>query len=77
MHRNGARAVLRGAAGGNTCGLPDRQEARRVSEPLFPEGVRAAMRMGTSSAWAADLTAADLPALLWMVGEYGRRAGHV
>lgn len=48
-----------------------------MSEPLFPEGARAAMRMGTSSAWAADLTAADLPALVWMVGEYGRRASHV
>ena len=48
-----------------------------MSEPLFPDDVRAAMRMGTSSAWAADLTADDLPALLWMVGEYGRRASHV
>src|SRR5262249_43298955 len=45
--------------------------------PLFPEGVRAAMRMGSSSAWAADLTTDDLPALLWMVGEYGRRASHI
>jgi hypothetical protein len=35
------------------------------------------MRMGTSSKWAADLTADDLPALIWMVGEYGRRAGHI
>lgn len=48
-----------------------------MSEPLFPDGVRAAMRLGTSSAWAADLAADDLPALLWMVGEYGRRASHV
>jgi hypothetical protein len=48
-----------------------------VSEPLFTEGIRAAMRVGTSSKWAADLTTDDLPALIWMVGEYGRRAGHV
>jgi hypothetical protein len=48
-----------------------------VSKLLFSEGVRAAMRMGTSSMWAADLTVDDLPALLWMVGEFGRRAGHV
>jgi hypothetical protein len=54
-----------------------RQQDARVSQPLFPEGVRAAMRMGTSSKWAADLTTEDLPALIWMVGEYGRRAGHV
>jgi hypothetical protein len=52
-------------------------EGATVSEPLFTEGVRAAMRMGTSSAWAADLTTDDLPALIWMVGEYGRRAGHI
>jgi hypothetical protein len=48
-----------------------------VSESLFTEGVCAAMRMGTSSRWAADLTTDDLPALIWMVGEFGRRAGHV
>jgi hypothetical protein len=48
-----------------------------MAEQLFPESLRASMRMGTSSTWAADLTADDLPALLWMVGEYGRRAGHV
>jgi hypothetical protein len=48
-----------------------------VSQPLFPESVRAAMRMGTSSQWAADLTVDDLPALIWMVGEYGRRASHI
>ena len=54
-----------------------RWEDARVSEPLFPEGVRASMRMDTSSRWAADLTADDLPALIWMVGEFGRRAGHV
>jgi hypothetical protein len=35
------------------------------------------MRMGTSSKWAADLTVDDLPALIWMVGEFGRRAGQV
>jgi hypothetical protein len=35
------------------------------------------MRMGTSSKWAANLTADDLPALIWMVGEFGRRADHV
>src|SRR5262249_52638170 len=33
--------------------------------------------MGTSSAWAADLSADDLPALIWMIGEYGRRASQV
>ena len=48
-----------------------------MSEPLFPEGVRAPMRRGTSSKWAADLTTDDLPALIWMVGEFGRRAGYV
>jgi hypothetical protein len=48
-----------------------------MSEPLFPEPVRNALRMGTSSRWAADLTADDLPAVIWMVGEFGRRAGHV
>jgi hypothetical protein len=35
------------------------------------------MRMGTSSQWAADLRTDDLPALIWMVGEYGRRASHI
>jgi hypothetical protein len=35
------------------------------------------MRMGTSSKWAADLTTDDLPTLIWMVGEFGRRASHV
>ena len=48
-----------------------------MPEPLFTEAVRAAMLMGTSSKWASDLTTDDLPALIWMVGEYGRRAGHV
>jgi len=48
-----------------------------VSEPLFPEPARNAMRLGTSSRWAADLTADDLQAVLWMVGEFGRRASHV
>jgi hypothetical protein len=48
-----------------------------MSEPLFPEPVRNAMRLGTSSRWAADLTADDLPAIIWMIGEFGRRAGHV
>jgi hypothetical protein len=31
-----------------------------MSEPLFSDGVRAALRLGTSSAWAAELTK-DLP----------------
>jgi hypothetical protein len=57
--------------------LAKKVEIARVSDPLFPEAVRAAMRMGTSSKWAAELTADDLPALIWMVGEFGRRAGHV
>jgi hypothetical protein len=35
------------------------------------------MRLGTSSKWAADLTTDDLPALIWMVGEFGRRASLV
>ncbi len=48
-----------------------------MSEPLFPESVRAAMPTARSSARAADLTADELPALLRMVGEYGRRASHV
>lgn len=48
-----------------------------MSEPLFTDDVRAALRMGTSSRWAVDLTRDDLPALIWMVGEYGRRAGHI
>jgi hypothetical protein len=53
------------------------QRAEQMSERLFSEAVRDAMRKGTSSRWAADLTAEDLPALIWMVGEYGRRAGHI
>jgi hypothetical protein len=48
-----------------------------MSEPLFPEDIRATMRLGTSSQWATDLTTDDLPALLWMVGEFGRRAHHI
>src|SRR5437879_2085270 len=44
---------------------------------MFPDEVRRAMRLGTSSRWAADLTADDLQAVLWMVGEFGRRASHV
>jgi len=46
-------------------------------KPRFPEELRAALRRGTSSKWAADLNLDDLPALIWMVGEFGRRAGHV
>ena len=48
-----------------------------MSEQLFPEEVRSQLRLGTSSEWAADLTRVDLPALIWMIGEFGRRADHV
>jgi len=44
---------------------------------MFPDEVRNAMRLGTSSKWAADLTADDVQAVLWMVGEFGRRASNV
>ena len=44
---------------------------------MFPEGEREAMRRGTSSKWAADLTEDELRAVIWMVGEFGRRAPHV
>src|SRR5438067_2403460 len=44
---------------------------------MFPEGEREAMRRGTSSKWAADLTEDELRAVIWMVGEFGRRAPQV
>jgi hypothetical protein len=44
---------------------------------MFPEVEREAMRRGASSKWAADLTEDDLRAVIWMVGEFGRRAPHV
>src|SRR3954465_241412 len=44
---------------------------------MFPEGEREAMRRGTSSKWAADRTEDELRAVIWMVGEFGRRAPQV
>jgi hypothetical protein len=44
---------------------------------MFPNDVRIAMRLGTSSKWAADLTEDEIQAVVWMVGEFGRRASHV
>src|SRR5687767_6113337 len=35
------------------------------------------MRLGTSCDWAADLTTDDVPGLVWLVGEYGRRGSQV
>jgi hypothetical protein len=48
-----------------------------MAVPLFSDADREAMRLGSSSKWAADLTADDLPALVWMVGEFGGRASDV
>jgi hypothetical protein len=44
---------------------------------VFSEETRKTMRLGASTRWAADLTADDLQAIIWMVGEFGRRASHV
>ena len=41
---------------------------------MFPERFRRRLQMGAYTHWAADLNAAHLEALLWMVGEYGCRA---
>ncbi len=44
---------------------------------MFSPEFRERLRLGKYSRWAANLTEAELEAILWMVGEYGYRALHV
>jgi diguanylate cyclase (GGDEF)-like protein len=45
--------------------------------PMFGDEYRQRLAFGGSSKWAADLTEEQLEAVLWMIGEFGRRAAHV
>src|SRR4051794_33507671 len=64
---------------GNTTTVPERmvREADAEGRHMLPEEMRRELRLGTSSSWAADLSEDDLRAVLWMVGEFGRRAPYV
>lgn len=44
---------------------------------VFSEDQRQCMLHGTNSKWASDLSDADLQTVVWMVGEFGRRAPQV
>ena len=49
----------------------------QMNAPMFSDDRRQSMLLGTSSKWAANLTEEDLQAVLWMVGEFGRRATNI
>jgi hypothetical protein len=44
---------------------------------MFSDQTRERLRLGKYTRWAANLSEAQVEALLWMIGEFGSRASHV
>ncbi|MCE9544872.1 MAG: hypothetical protein K8T25_05055 [Planctomycetia bacterium] len=52
----------------------DKPEQAAANPPAFAEGFRQKIALGKYTGWAIDLTEDQLIAVLWAVGEYGRRS---